>query len=492
VKRRSALKHIGAGLSAGLVLPWLTSCKDDEVNPAIPYGGKVGIIGAGAAGLFAGDYLLEQGIDIEIFEASGRIGGRVRTLRTFDTIGPGLWFNQQTKLSSDFPVELGADRILGDDSTWAKFVAQQKYATLPLPASENDLFWINGSLVDYATALTDPEFQNAQTFLLNLFTNTGSAQSVQQAIEAAGIGSEMYAVLNGWIGNKYGTSNNRLGVAGIAEAAGIRQRSSVDLLLGHNPMADVLIGSFIRASEKTQLNTVVKEINYQDDKIIVAGEKIVGGVLQPFTSTVDKLLITVPISVLQSGDITFTPALPNSKALALSRMGMDSAIRVILDFRKNFWSAGFRNIYGGEKGMEYFNPGTSGRSTVARTMSVTISGEKAEELSLLGLDIIPELLGELDLIYEGQASSNVRLDPVNDEYVAVVQDWSKEPFIKGSSSYLKVGGSNVDRENLAEPVKDKLFFAGEATDITGEAGTVNGALVSAERAAKEIIASIIA
>ena len=57
-------------------------------------------------------------------------------------------------------------------------------------------------------------------------------------------------------------------------------------------------------------------------------------------------------------------------------------------------------------------------------------------------------------------------------------------------SYLRPGGSNQDRVNLSLPVGDLLFFAGEATDTVGEAGTVNGALQSAERVAQEIISSI--
>jgi len=44
---------------------------------------------------------------------------------------------------------------------------------------------------------------------------------------------------------------------------------------------------------------------------------------------------------------------------------------------------------------------------------------------------------------------------------------------------------------LAEPVGDNLYFAGEATDITGEFGTVSGALKSGRRAAEELVASIV-
>jgi monoamine oxidase len=491
VKRRIAIKHIGAGLSAGLVLPWLTSCKDEEVKPEIQYDGVVGVIGAGAAGLFAADYLLNKGIKVEILEASERIGGRIRVLRSYDTLGPGLWFNENARLSSDFPVELGADRILGDNSIWAKFVNQQQYTTFGLPGNTNDLFLINGAVLDYAAASAIPEFQNAEALANNIPSLTGSGNSVQQTVQSSGISSAYYNTMNGWIGNTYGTTNDRLGIHGIAEAAGLRERTGNNFLLANNPMADVLIGTFIKASDRVQLNTIVKEINYSGDKVIVNGERKKGESVESFTATFDKLIVTVPVAVLKAGDITFNPPLPAAKVSALSKMGMDAAIRVMLDFRKNFWEAGFRNLYGGEAGTEYFNPGASGRSTVARTLSVTLSGETAETLSPLGKEIIPVLLDELDLMFEGQATPNARRDTTaNADFIAVVQDWSKEPFIKGSMSYLKPGGTTQDRATLGLPVSDSLYFAGEATDVTGEGGTVNGALHSAERAAKEIISAI--
>ncbi len=492
MKRRKALQQIGAGLSAGLVLPWLSSCKDDEPGPEIKYGGVVGIIGAGAAGLFAGDYLINKGIKVQIFEASQRIGGRVRVLRPFDTPGAGLWFNENAKLSSDFPVELGADRILGDEnSRWHKFVKQQSYLTFPLSADVPDQYWINDALIDAETASAIPAFQNSSTFLNNLGTLTGSSQTVQQAIAGSGIDASMHGVLEGWIANQYGTTNDRLAVNGLAEAQNLRTRSSDSYLLDHNPMADVLIGSFIKASDNVQLNMVVKQIDYSGDKVIVTGEKQKGSSTEVFTATFDKVIITVPVSILKSGDITFNPPLPSGKVSAMSNIGMDSAIRVMLDFRKKIWDSDFKSIYGGAKGTEYFNPGSGGRSDVARTLSVTLSGKRAEDLSSLGVDIIPELLSELDAMFDGQATPNVRRDTTAAaDYIAVVQDWGKEPFIRGSMSYLKTGGTKNHRVTLGAPVGDVLFFAGEATDAEGEAGTLNGALQSAERAAQEVVSSI--
>ena len=50
---------------------------------------------------------------------------------------------------------------------------------------------------------------------------------------------------------------------------------------------------------------------------------------------------------------------------------------------------------------------------------------------------------------------------------------------------MLVGGEGA-REELAAPLQDALYFAGEATDAD-EAGTVAGALRSGARAAREIL-----
>ena len=489
MKRRNALKHIGAGLSAGLCLPWLSSCNEEEIGPEITYKGTIGIIGAGAAGLYAADYLLAKGINVIIFEASDRIGGRIRSLRPFDKTGPGLWFNQNAKISGEFPVELGSDRVYGSNSIWAKFIHQQKLQTLSIGDFTADKFLINGAVVNYQDAIANGDFESAVNFLQNIESQTDFNTSVQQRINSQGIASTMNFMLDGLIGNKFGTSNSRLNIGVVGESLSLRQRNSDVLLLANNPQADALIEGFIRASEKVELNSVVKSVSYEGDKVAITGEKFVDGASQAFNVEVDKVIVTVPISVLKAGDISFSPALPVEKTDAFSKIGMDAAIRVTLDFRKNFWGAGFRSLYGACNGPEYFNSG-EGRSTVARTLSITVSGAKAEELSPLGTDIIPLLLEELDSAYDGMASEDIRLDAVEGKFIAAVQDWSKEPYIKGGMSYLKPGGTLTHREVLSKPVNQKVFFAGEATDFSGESGTVNGALISGERVAIEVISAI--
>jgi monoamine oxidase len=65
-------------------------------------------------------------------------------------------------------------------------------------------------------------------------------------------------------------------------------------------------------------------------------------------------------------------------------------------------------------------------------------------------------------------------------------DWQSDPFSLGAYSYGKAG-ANEAQQVLTEPIQDMIYFAGEATDTTGNNGTVHGAIASGYRAAKQIV-----
>jgi len=64
-------------------------------------------------------------------------------------------------------------------------------------------------------------------------------------------------------------------------------------------------------------------------------------------------------------------------------------------------------------------------------------------------------------------------------------DWQSDPFSRGAYSYGKVGADGA-QATLAAPLEQTLFFAGEATESSGNNGTVHGAIASGHRAAAEI------
>jgi len=293
-------------------------------------------------------------------------------------------------------------------------------------------------------------------------------------------------LLNSQAGNFYGSSSDRVGVKSIAEQLNLVTHDTKYYTLKSHTFQDLIISRFINVAPNVLTNSPVKSINYSADPIKVTLE-------DGTEMTANKVIVTVPVTILKDG-ISFSPGLPGPKAAALGRIGMDPSMRVVLDFKKNFWGPESSFFWGGKVAPQYFNAGM-GRSDHPQTMTVTINGPLAQELSDIGNedDIVKALLAELDKIYDNQATQFIRTGLPPDEegkMIYFIKDWTKEKYIGGGFSYPLVSTTLDDRTALMEPINDKLFFGGEATDISGEAGTVNGALASAERVAEDVVLSI--
>jgi polyamine oxidase len=68
-----------------------------------------------------------------------------------------------------------------------------------------------------------------------------------------------------------------------------------------------------------------------------------------------------------------------------------------------------------------------------------------------------------------------------------VTRWRHDPFARGAYSYLAAGATLDDDERLAEPVGQRLCFAGEHTDRACPA-TLAGAFLSGQREAERRLA----
>ena len=64
-------------------------------------------------------------------------------------------------------------------------------------------------------------------------------------------------------------------------------------------------------------------------------------------------------------------------------------------------------------------------------------------------------------------------------------DWNTDPFARGAYAHVLVGGDGAPRR-LAQSIDATLFFAGEHTVDAPGMGTVDGALASGKRAAREV------
>src|SRR5207248_2419518 len=70
---------------------------------------------------------------------------------------------------------------------------------------------------------------------------------------------------------------------------------------------------------------------------------------------------------------------------------------------------------------------------------------------------------------------------------ATIVEWTEDPFARGAYAYELAGAPPDLAAQLAAPERETLFFAGEATSLIGRGGTVDGAVETGRRAARELL-----
>ena len=209
----------------------------------------------------------------------------------------------------------------------------------------------------------------------------------------------------------------------------------------------------------------------------------------------DAVLITVPLGVLKAKTIGFNPPLPPWKRHAIDRLGFGPIEKVVLLFEKRFWEEGV-DFFGclppsemGEKTDEltsrrgeFFLFWNLERSHGIPALICISSGQFADKTwrqhSYKG--VVNKALAVLRRTFGTQVTSTFKR--------SVVSDWGRNPYARGSYSYVAVGGSGRDYDECAWPVgvnSTRLFFAGEHTNGQHPA-TATGAFISGLREAQRI------
>lgn len=132
--KQSALFSIG-----GLLIPSaiVGACRKEIVLEDINFDGKVIIIGAGAAGLYAAYLLKSRGIKFQLVEASANYGGRLGKLTGF----------------ANFPIDLGAQWLHGKNNILSDFITK---SDTKITLDESELkYWFNNQLVNKLPKNTD-------------------------------------------------------------------------------------------------------------------------------------------------------------------------------------------------------------------------------------------------------------------------------------------------------------------------------------------------
>ncbi len=221
-------------------------------------------------------------------------------------------------------------------------------------------------------------------------------------------------------------------------------------------------------ADKIILNKPVSVVNYETDKVILK-------TADNDSYEADKVLITVPIKILQNRQISFKPALPDKKAVAINQIFMGDGIKIFVEFRERFYPdiLAFGNIFKalGEESKFVYDAAFK-KDSGKHILGLFAINDKANAYTRLGSDeeIIQKFLAELDSMFEGKATASY----VNH----IIQNWSKEPGIQGAYSYSFNGKQKSIVQVIQESLIGKVYFAGEALSIDNQA-MVQGACESA-------------
>ncbi len=454
--RRTFIRNIALAIPAySFAGTLLSSCGTNEKHIK-KSGLKIGIIGAGISGLHAA-YMLqnEYGYEVEILEASDAIGGRIQSVDNLFDMGM---------------VELGAAEIIGNSNIWHQTVKQHAGVR---STTDNSSYYFQGLQYSQEDMSNDSEFKSMEAKLTQLSSGVSDV-SVETYMNQVQVPERVRFIFKDKAEQMLGTSIDRASALyNSHEGLG---KLDVSKYTSTDSFNRVIMKQYATVMPAILNNTQVVSIDYQSDQVVVTDHLQV-------QRTYNHVIVTVPLSVLklkpeQAYGISFTPGLPEQKLQAMQMLGMDAGVRILIQTNQSFWHDGAEHIFM-EGLVGQFELIKSDKQKNLFLLSATVHGEKAELLNNMDSnDIIRRIKSDIKEQISEEAAASITQHKVI--------YWGKSPFIQGSFSYHKVGGSNASRAELAKPVKKKVFFAGEACNTKNNSGTVHGAIETAVEAVKHI------
>lgn len=405
------------------------------------------MVGAGAAGLAAARELAAAGRSVLVLEARERVGGRCWTRRM-----PGL----------ETPVELGAEFIHGA----AKLTrALLRKAGLAAVDSVREQRFLEHGRLRRINAFTEAQRAAKQALDLKRDVSVASflrglrlpaktkdfARMMVEGFDAADPRhASMRAIAEEWGGGELGASQPR--------PQG-----------GYGALLDWLANAGVASGARLRLGAVVTTLRWRAGAVNLGGS-FLG---ERFAARAKRAIVTLPLGVLQHGPLRF----PQKRA-ALAKLASGPVVRVAMRFHEPFWEKRAPGAAFFHSREAPFPTCWTPLPTRAPLLTAWAGGPKAARLTGWSTGkLVEAALASVASIF-GQRPRALLA-------AAYAQDWMHDPFSRGGYSYVLVGGAGA-REELAAPLDDTVFFAGEATD-SEEPGTVAAALSSGQRAAREAL-----
>jgi monoamine oxidase len=409
-------------------------------------------------------------------EARDRIGGRILTLS-----------------DAGFPIELGAEFIHGRAPEI--FEALDEFSTAVTEVQGR-------SWCAFESRLHPCDFWSSIDPVLRRMDDKGPDESfldfLERAFPATERNQEARERALGYVVGFNAADPALVGVHWLVQEMRAEDKSEGDRSFrsgrGFRDLLDVFQRRITATGNvKIQTGVVVNDVKWERGKAEILARNAEHD--QAFAAS--RCLLTLPLGSLKAlpeepGAVNFSPPLPGDKIAALDKLEMGKVLRIVLRFRERFWDSvtpegskatlsdmGF--LFSDD---DWFPTWWTSMPKKLPIITGWAPFQCAEKLSGQNHDfVVDRSLRTLAAVL----NADQRMLQENLQK-AFFHDWQSDPFSRGAYSYGRVGSDGAF-QTLATPVCNTLFFAGEATDTTGNNGTVHGAIASGYRAAEQVLES---
>ena len=451
MQRRKFIKNTITGLPIVIITPSLLSSCNNDGDGQKTNGKTVIVVGAGISGLAAAKKLKDNGFNVIVLEAQSKVGGRLKTIRSL-----GVAFDE------------GASWIHGTAGNPITSLAQQAGMNTAFTDDESILAYDIGGVLHSDSNFSDTEdkFYTVLETLKNNGSSTKSFETVFNELYPTYCNDRLWKFfLSTYLTFDTGDLNMLSSLLyNEGEEFGGEERISVN---GYDT-----IPSYLAIGLNIQLNQKVTKIDYSNTKILVSHNGTV--------TEADYVLVTVPLGVLKANKIDFVPSLPNTKQNAIQKVGVNCVNKFLLTWETAFWDDEQYICYTPDikDKFNYFVNVKKYQPTVNALMTFAYADKARQTENMTDQQIIEEIMTHLRDIY----GNNIPY-PKN----ILRTKWQTNEYSYGSYSYTAVGTEMRHFDDLAEEIDDKIFFAGEHTEID-YFSTAHGAYLSGIREADKIIA----